>query len=110
MFKERRYSDQASGGYLDTFVLPQSIHIRMIQVPNEFRGRGIASGLLKQLLNEADSEGKQVSLIVISPGMLTHSPGELDTQTLINWFSRYGFVQHLSYPRYMIRQPLDNKA
>ena len=71
--------------------------INRINVPREFRGRGIASTLLKRILADADREGATVGL-GISP-----SDG-LSYKELKAWYERYGFRPMAEKPLF-VRQP-----
>lgn len=67
-----------------------------INVPKTFRGKGIGSKLLKQIIDEADKE--KVKLY------LTISPSDgLDFEQLEKWYYRFGFRQ-FAVPGFMLRR------
>lgn len=62
--------------------------IARINVPTAHRGNGIASELLRQVLEDADKEGVTLHLGV--------SPSNgLDYDQLVAWYKRYGFEDSL---------------
>lgn len=63
---------------------PKEMVITRINVPHEFRGRGVASRLLAQVIKEADFSGITLSLNVQSSGGLNDS--QLDA-----WYRRHDF-------------------
>lgn len=52
----------------------------------QFRGQGIATKLLKEVIADADREGVTLVLEV-------QAEGGLSNEELASWYSRYGFVQ-----------------
>jgi hypothetical protein len=70
--------------------------ITRINVPEGYRGRGIASKLLRECLDDADAEGV-ILWLAISP-----SDG-LSYQALRNWYKRHGF--HRDMDEWFCRKP-----
>ncbi len=71
--------------------------INRINTPQLYRGGGVASRLLKQVLERADHHGLTLRL-VIKPS------GSLDYDQLEAWYERHGFVKqdsgwYLRYPQ-----------
>lgn len=58
--------------------------ITRINVPEEFRGKGLGRELLKQILDSADAE-KQTLFLEI------HASGEMTYADLESWYMRHGF-------------------
>jgi len=71
-----------------------------IEVAYHDRGRGVARGLLKQILTDADSEQVTLCLSVEPDGT------GLDAEQLTAWYRRHGFVPlDMDNPRSMVRRP-----
>ncbi len=66
-------------GMLKTESAVDCLHLRDIQVKEEFQGRGIGSIILRDVLNKADGEGKPVRLRV------------LKANRAVAWYERFGF-------------------
>lgn len=58
--------------------------VTRINVPQQFRGKGIGTRLLKQILDDADKEGV---ILVLWP----QASDGLPTYILEEWYKRYGF-------------------
>lgn len=58
--------------------------ITRINVPKASRGHGLASKLLKEILEDADAEGAVLEIHPMSSGGLTR-------KELVSWYRRYGF-------------------
>ena len=59
--------------------------ITRINVPDRYRGNGIGSKLLQQILKDADQEGITLYLEILASGGLTYI--QLDA-----WYRRHGFI------------------
>jgi len=59
-------------------------YINRINVPEEFRGKGYGTRLLKQVLQDADAEG---AILLLDPV----PSGGLSRRELTDWYLRYGF-------------------
>jgi ribosomal protein S18 acetylase RimI-like enzyme len=70
-----------SVGVLD----PAWAWIHRINVPAPHRGKGIASKLLREICDDADSENLEVRLVVLPSG-------DLNFTDLYEWYGRYGFT------------------
>lgn len=66
--------------------------ITRINVPKEFRGRGIGHKLLLQCLADADAEGVTLWLEINAYGDMTY-------EQLESWYKRHGFKGHGIYKR-----------
>jgi ribosomal protein S18 acetylase RimI-like enzyme len=77
-------------------VVPGTMTITRINVPEEHRGRGFGTKLLVRILDEADSEHVHLSLLVVPSG-------PLDYDALVSWYERHGFRQSERYPVFMVR-------
>jgi len=78
---------------------PGCFWINRINVPEAWRGTGIARKLLKQCLDEADREGKAL-ILAVSP-----SDG-LDFKQLMAWYKRHGFADIDGQPLgILLREP-----
>jgi GNAT superfamily N-acetyltransferase len=69
-----------------------SREITEFYVPEEFRGKGEGTELLKEVCEQADSEKIQLLLIA-------------DTEKLANYYERFGFVAIQKAPILMVRSP-----
>ena len=67
-----------------------------INVPEGFRGKGIGSQLLKEILVDADKEKQTIALEIVPSG-------DMDYDALEAWYKRYGFEHANSWT--MIRRP-----
>lgn len=68
-------------------VLCSHWHISRINVPYRARGNGYGSQILKQIIDDADSERVDLCLLPVATG-------GLKTDVLIAWYKRNGFVFH----------------
>ena len=98
------YTDKPSQSIADVSPIYFSVIIRggfeinRINVPLAYRGQGIASMLLNEILADADKD-KWVLYLIISP-----SDG-LDYNQLKEWYCRHGFKHDINHSGYFIRQP-----
>jgi ribosomal protein S18 acetylase RimI-like enzyme len=85
-----RYNKKLGGRFLAVADLVwharKTYMLTRISVPPKFRGQGVASCLLKEILADADAEGIAIHLCI-------SSSGGLDYQQLEAWYRRYGFVE-----------------
>lgn len=65
----------------------EGIYITRINVPEQFRGQGHGTALLKMILEDADKEDLELKLEV-------YASGALNMEQLQEWYSRYGFIKH----------------
>lgn len=65
-------------------ISPEHYLITRINVPRELRGRGLASELLQEIIEDADEEGVTLEIHPVSSGSLTRSD-------LVLWYKRHGF-------------------
>ena len=72
-------------------------YINRINVPYQYRGKGLGRRLLKEALSDADREGATLYLEINPYGEMTH-------QQLEAWYMRYGFTKHY-IPGVYIRRP-----
>lgn len=73
--------------------------ITRINVPDNYRGLGLGSQMLKRILEDADSEGVAIQLEPSPSGPLSYS-------SLVDWYARYGF--RFETTGYMRRAPRRN--
>lgn len=79
------YMDMESRTIADLVeVSPNHYLITRINVPREVRGKGLASSLLKEIVEEADTEGATLEIHPVSSGGLTR-------KELVSWYMRHGF-------------------
>lgn len=78
-------------------VEPRVYEVNRINVPEAWRGAGVARELMAEVLRDADSEGVTLRLLV-------NPYGDMDQDALIAWYERLGFSHHAS--GYMVRTPL----
>jgi len=64
----------------------EGIYITRINVPENYRGKGYGTALLKMVLEEADKEHIELKLEVLASGGLSKTQ-------LQKWYKRYGFVR-----------------
>jgi len=62
------------------------LHIKFIYTEPEYRKQGLASSVLRQILDIAD---KNKVSVIIQPNSLDSS---LETRELIKWYEKFGFV------------------
>lgn len=66
--------------------------ITRINVPDQHRGKGLGSKLLKEICDAADAEGVMLWLEIMPSG-------PLDYDALEAWYKRYGFKGNGMYKR-----------
>lgn len=71
--------------------------VNRINVPEQYRGKGYGSELLKILCNAADEEGATLRLY-------PQASGPLSNEDLTKWYKRHGFFQKNLI--YLYREPL----
>lgn len=104
----RRYHDAASLTVAIPSGLPPHMHGRVrellsIEVPEDQRRQGLATKLLRDVVMEADREGKTLLLWVKPYGTM----GERD---LIAWYRRFGFEVIQPQPVLMARAARTNQV
>ena len=62
------------------------------------RGKGLARGIMEQILSDADKE-RVILRLYISPG------GGLTKRQLAAWYKRLGFDRNKTYPHWLVRLP-----
>lgn len=79
--------------------------IQGVEVHPSNRGKGVASRLMKQVLEDADAEG--VTLVLSVTHVTEEHRGGLSHQQLWDWYYRLGFRPHpdVDDPDAMVRQP-----
>ena len=87
---------------LDIIILCDKRTISRINTPRDYRGKGVASRLLKQACADADAEGITLELAV--------SPSDgLGDDALHAWYSRHGFVSVPEISKFfMVRKPIQD--
>jgi GNAT superfamily N-acetyltransferase len=78
-----------------------------VEVSREERGKGVARGVMQQVLNDADAEGVPIYLSVEPDGT---GLGEDD---LVDWYERLGFVlvePDISSSLIMVREPRTSRV
>ncbi len=87
---------------LDIIILCDKHTISHINTPRDYRGKGVASRLLKQACADADAEGITLELAV--------SPSDgLGDDALHAWYSRHGFVSVPEISKFfMVRKPIQD--
>lgn len=86
-----------------------TVHLRLLSVPPEHRGRGLATAALRDLCARADAHGWTVELAA------TNDFGA-DVRRLMRWYGRHGFVLDRSRPLVvpahipMVRRPVRTAA
>ena len=87
---------------LDIIILCDKHIISRINTPRDYRGKGVASRLLKQACADADAEGITLELAV--------SPSDgLGDDALHAWYSRHGFVSVPEISKFfMVRKPIQD--
>ena len=92
--------DNAYLAVIDLFPLGSDVwEVSRINVPARYRGQGIGSRLMDQLLEDADAEGVTLQLTINPYGGLTY-------EQLQDWYERRGFVQSRDVDGYIfIREP-----
>lgn len=78
-------------------MVPGTMTITRINVPQEHRGKGYGSTMLQTLCDEADRDGIRLTLEVFPSGAL-------DYYELVAWYERYDFHWDKNY-MYMERIP-----
>lgn len=101
------YLDTEGRSITDLVQIPQNLEgefgvsegwmITRISVPKESRGKGIASLVLREMVQDADREGV---VLILEP----FPTGGLDYSQLISWYQRYGF-RKVPGRRIMVRLP-----
>lgn len=69
-----------------------------VHTPDEDRRKGYASKLLKAVVEEADLAGIVLMLTV-------RDDGDMNSQQLMAWYTKYGFKAIQMHPVIMARQP-----
>ena len=80
-------------------MVPGTMTITRINVPEASRGKGWGTFMLEQILHEADTEGVALSLEIMPSGPLNY-------EALESWYMRHGFKHHPKYPSLYIRKPI----
>lgn len=68
---------------------PETFVVTRINVPQQFRGKGHGSKLLKMVLDAADEAQVTLELDV-------YASGPLSDEDLVFWYERHGFVENKS--------------
>jgi GNAT superfamily N-acetyltransferase len=79
-------------------MVPKTRTITRINIPEESRGRGLGTKLLRRILADADAEGVILSLEIMPSG-------PLDYNALEAWYRRWGFKPWKKHPMVFIRRP-----
>lgn len=79
-------------------MVPKTRTITRINVPADYRGRGLGTRLLKKILADADAFGVALSLEIMPSG-------PLDYDALEAWYRRHGFRPWKKFPLVFIRKP-----
>jgi ribosomal protein S18 acetylase RimI-like enzyme len=87
------YFDRETRGIVDlvdtsSWCGSKTFLITRINVPPQYRRRGVATSLLQQVLADADKEGVTLWLEVLSSGDMTD-------EQLGKWYEKFGFVEGL---------------
>lgn len=92
------YFDMASRAIADVVEIgPNHYLITRINTPKAFRGKGLASQLLKEITEEADTERATLEIHPMSSGALSK-------KQLLSWYRRYGFYAQEPHG-ILIREP-----
>lgn len=75
--------------------------ITRISVPQEHRGKGVATRLLRRVLADADEEGARLYLAIMPSG------GSLTAKQLERWYRRYGFKPDPQHEGVFVREPTE---
>ena len=79
------YFDQETRAIADLVEISPSYYlITRINVPRESRRRGLASRLLREIIEDADGDGVTLEVHPMPSGGLTR-------KELVSWYKRYGF-------------------
>jgi ribosomal protein S18 acetylase RimI-like enzyme len=79
------------------------VHLEMLTVFRDSRGKGAGSKILKQITKMADEAGVTISLEAIPKG------GSMSASELAKWYGRHGFEPHPDYDGLMVRVPSPTK-
>lgn len=80
------------------------LHLEMMTVFRDRRGKGAGSKILKEVTSMADQAGVTISLEAIPKG------GTMSATQLTEWYGRHGFKPHPEYDDVMVRPPAKAKA
>lgn len=82
---KQMYFDRESRTVADLVEIEPGCYLMTrINVPKTSRGRGLASTLLKDIVEDADEEGATLEIHPMASGRLTR-------KELVSWYMRYGF-------------------
>jgi predicted GNAT family N-acyltransferase len=79
-------------------MVPHTMTITRINVPEELRGQGLGSQLLKMIIADADEDRIGLSLEILPSG-------PLDYDDLRAWYMRYGFEDSTYSGYILVRNP-----
>lgn len=77
---------------------PQYLSLALLQIPKRERNKGVGTRVLKDIRKYMDQRGK---VLIVQPSDCFGS----NLKRLKEFYSRFGFVQHPTSPKEMIRQP-----
>jgi len=75
------------------------VHLEMMTVFRDQRGKGAGSKILKELTKMADEAGVTISLEAVPKG------GPMSASQLAKWYERHGFKRHSMGDGVMVRPP-----
>lgn len=79
-------------------MVPSTMTITRINIPESHRGQGLGSTLLKMITDAADEAQVMLSLEIMPSG-------PLDYDQLYDWYVRHQFHSLIPYPGVLVRYP-----
>lgn len=101
----QRKHEQATLMLAESLAIPEEMRGRVrevlrLYVPTHHRKKGLATALMRDVCMEADRAG---FVLMLWPRQ--YGDGEMETQNLIGWYRKFGFIETQEAPVLMMRQP-----